>query len=123
MSNADIAALLVFSLVVIAICSLFIILAVLREKKLALAKEEEAVASQESKEERRRKRKESILNGLIVKEGVPDDPPAESTERDQDNSPSGEAVQAPQPPAPSTNSSLTSCVMGSDDCEFLAGGV
>jgi hypothetical protein len=104
-------------------CSLFAVFVFLLEKALqALA--EEDVASQESKEERRRKRKESISNGLIVKEWVPPhDPPVESTEGDQDTSPPGEAVEAPQPPpAPPINSSSpASFAMGSDDCASLAG--
>jgi hypothetical protein len=105
----------VFSLFVFVLCSLAIINARCREKKNALAQLEKDVASQESKEERRRKRKESILNGLIVKEWVvPDGPLVEMTERDQDT--------PPTPPAPPINStSPASCVMGSDDCESLAG--
>jgi hypothetical protein len=62
---------------------------------------------------------------LIVNEWVPDGPPVEPTKGDQDTQPSGEALEveaeAPQPPAPPTNSSTASCVMGSDDCESLAG--
>jgi hypothetical protein len=55
-------------------------------------------------------------------EWVPDDAPVvQSTESDQDNPPSGEAVEASQPPAPLINSSLVSCAMGSDDCKSSAG--
>jgi hypothetical protein len=87
-----------------------------------------SLASHESKEERRRERKESISNGLIVKEWMPNadpPPPVESpTEGDQDTSPSGDAIEAPQSaPAPvsQTNSSPALCAMGSDDCESLSG--
>jgi hypothetical protein len=84
---------------------------------------EQDVASQEdSKDEMKLKRKEYISNGLNVKEWLPDDPPAESTdEGDQDTPPSGEAVEVPQPQAPPPNLSPAACVMGSDDCESLAG--
>jgi hypothetical protein len=86
-------------------------------RKIASVEVEQDVVSQESKEERSRKRKESIANGLIVKEWVPDDPPVESTEGDQDNPPPQETAEAPQ-----INLSPASCVMlGSDDCEPLAG--
>jgi hypothetical protein len=82
--------------------------------------------SHDSREERRshsrRKRKESITNGLIVEECVPPDQhPFESTEGDEDSSPSGAAVEALQPPAPPINSFPTSCAMRSEDCESLAG--
>jgi hypothetical protein len=83
---------------------------------------EEAVVLEKSKEERREEKKECISNGLFVKEWVPDDPPVESTEADQDTSPSGEkTVQAPQSAlAAQIKSSPVLCTMGSDDCESLA---
>jgi hypothetical protein len=118
--RAEILALTLFSLTVLGICSLTVMFAILREK-LALAQAEEDVASQERKEERRRKRKESISNGLIIKEWVPDNPPVESTEGDHDTPPSGETVEEPHPPPQPINSSPASCAMGSDDCESLAG--
>jgi hypothetical protein len=83
---------------------------------MGLAEMEEIdMASHENKQERRRE--QSILNGLNVKEWMPDGTPVESTEGDQDTPPSGDAVEAPQ----SIKSSLASCAMGSDDCESLAG--
>jgi hypothetical protein len=123
--NDVVLGLIAFSLVISVLCLMAVINARLREKreKLALQEEtEENVASQERKEERKRKLKEFISNGLIVKEWVPDDAPVvQSTESDQDNPPSGEAVEASQPPAPLINSSLVSCAMGSDDCKSSAG--
>jgi hypothetical protein len=84
--------------------------------------EEHVVSQEEHKRELKRKRKEYISNSLNVKEWVSDDPPVKSTEGDQDTSPSGEAVEVPQEPqAPTPDSSPASCVMGSDDCESLAG--
>jgi hypothetical protein len=82
-----------------------------------------SLASHESKEERRRERKESISNGLIVKEWMPDaDPPVESTEGDTNTPPSVETIEAPQPVLAShINSSPASCAMGSDDVEPLSG--
>jgi hypothetical protein len=115
-----VAALTVFSVMVFGICFLIIILGSCRTRQLDEVEGEEAT-SHEDKKERRRKRRQFVSNGLIVKEWVPDGPPVESTEADQDTPPSGEkAVQAPQPPAPAINSSLASCAMGSDDCESLA---
>jgi hypothetical protein len=122
----------VFSLLVFGFCSLIVILGMC--KKLAYSggnraamELEEAVyyeSKQErkrSKEERRRKRREFISNGLIVKEWAPVDPQVESTTGDQDTPPTGETIEAPQPPAPPINSSLVSCAMGSDDCESVDG--
>jgi hypothetical protein len=93
------------------------------DKLASLRETEQDVASQEdSKDEMKRKRKEYISHGLTVKEWVPDDPSVKSTdEGDQDTLASGEAVEMPQPQAPLPNSSPASCVMGSDDCESLAG--
>jgi hypothetical protein len=122
-SEINVVGLTIMSLVVSCVCLMAVLNARKREKQ-ALSQAEEDLASQESKEERRRKRKESISNGLIVKEWVPpEDPPVESTEGDQDTSPPGEAVEAPQPPpAPPINSSSpASFAMGSDDCASLAG--
>jgi hypothetical protein len=121
--SVNVVGITVFWVTVVVLCSLAFCNALLREvreRKLALAQLQE---NEESKEERKRKRKESILDELIVKEWVPVDQTVESTERDQDTPPPGEAVEAPQPPAPPNNSSLSpaSCVMGSDDCDSLAG--
>jgi hypothetical protein len=70
-----------------------------------------------SAEERTRKQKEHLSNGLIVKEWQ-----VESTEGDQDDPPPWETVEAPQPPASTTNSFPVSCViLESEDCESLAG--
>jgi hypothetical protein len=120
MSKADVVTLAVFSLLVVGLCSLIIFFVRLRERNLASQEAEEDLA-QNSEEERRRKRKDYISNGLNVKEWSPDDTPVESTEGDQDIPPSGETVEAPQPPAPPINYFPTLCVMGSDDCEPLAG--
>jgi hypothetical protein len=123
-TRVNVVGLIIFPLLVTGLCLLAVIHARLREKQeLALAQAEEDLVSQESKEESRQKRIESISNGLIVKEWVPpEDPPVESTEGDQDTSPSSEAVRAPHIPAPPINySSPASCAMGSDDCESLAG--
>jgi hypothetical protein len=121
----DVVALTTFSLLIFGLCLLILVFARLREKLALQAHLEEDEASHDSKEKRKRKRKEFISNGLIVKEWVPpEDPPVESTEGDQDNSPPGEAVEAPQPPPPPppiNSSSPASCAMGSDDCESLAG--
>jgi hypothetical protein len=117
-----------FSIAFFGLCSVIVIFAILREKRaFRRARAEANVASHESREDRKRKRKELISEGLIVNEWLPDDPPVESTKGDQATQPSGEAVEAeapqsqPQPPAPPNNSSPASCVMGSDDCESLAG--
>jgi hypothetical protein len=113
----------VFSIAVFGLFLLIVVCAVLGEKLIFQQAQVEAdVVSDESKEERKRKRKVQISNGLIVYEWVPDEPPVESTEGDHQDTPSpGEAVEAPQPPAPPINSSPASCVMGSDDCESIAG--
>jgi hypothetical protein len=116
-----VAALTFFSLMVCGICSLVYCFALLREKRA----QEEAEAngtSQETEEERIRERKETISNELNAKEWVPDDPPLESTEGDQDTTPSEETVEVPEPPVPPINSTPASCAIGSDDCEsFVAG--
>jgi hypothetical protein len=117
----------VFSLLVFVFCALIVLLGMWR--KLALAEVDlDEVVSHESKEERkrkkeerRRKRREVISNGLIIKEWMPVDPQLESTTGDQGTPPPGEAVEAPQPPAPPMKSSPVSCEMGSDDCESLDG--
>jgi hypothetical protein len=122
----------VFSLLVFGLCSLIVVLGMCRKLVLAEANvagvdHDEAMPHESKeerrkrKEERRRKRRELISDGLIVKEWVPVDPQAESTEGDQDTPPTGEAVEAPQPSAPPLYSSLVSCAMGSDDCESLDG--
>jgi hypothetical protein len=125
-AQVNVVGLAVFSGLLLGLCFLIVIFASLRDKMAVHQAQVEAeVASHESKEERKRKRKELILDGLIVNEWVPDGPPVEPTKGDQDTQPSGEALEveaeAPQPPAPPTNSSTASCVMGSDDCESLAG--
>jgi hypothetical protein len=117
-------ALTVVSLMIFGICALIFIFSfifgICRKEANLLALGEDA-ASQESEEDMIR-RKESIAKELIVKEWVPpDDPPVESTEGDLDTPPSQKTVEAPQPPAPPINSSPTSCAVGSDDCESLAG--
>jgi hypothetical protein len=121
-AQSDAVGLVVFFLLLFGLCLLIIIFSSLY-KKIALHQAHvEAVASHESKEEKRRKRKELISNGLIVNEWVPDDLPVDSSEGDQDTpATSGEAVEAPQPPALPINSSPASCVIRSDDCESLAG--
>jgi hypothetical protein len=119
-SQVDIA-LTVFALTVFGFCSAIVIFASIYGfcRRLGLSEE---VVSLEAEEERRRQRKEFVSNGLIVKEWVPDDPPFESsTEGVQDTPPSDDTVEAPQPPAPPINLSPTSCALGSDDCESLAG--
>jgi hypothetical protein len=111
-----------FSIAGFSLFSLIVFCAVLNQNLVFhRARVEADAASDESKEERKKKRKELISNGLIVNKWVPDDPPVvESTEGDhQDTPPPGEAVEAP--PAPPINSSPASCVMGSDDCESIAG--
>jgi hypothetical protein len=106
----------------IGLCSLVVIFARLCVRIILVSPAmEEDEASQEREEESKKERKESLLTGLNLKEWPLDDPPVESTEGDQDTQPSGEAVVAPQPPAPPIDSSPTSCVMGSDDCESLTG--
>jgi hypothetical protein len=113
-------ALSVFSVLVFLLCSLTVLLGLYR--KLAFAEVDgEAAASHESKEDRRTKRREFVSNGLSVKEWVSVDPQVESTAGDEATPPSSETLEAPQPQAPSTNSSLASCAMGSDDCDSLAG--
>jgi hypothetical protein len=127
-SGVNVIALIVASSCVLLLCAIFVFFARYIEKTAALQQAEQDAESQDttsSEEEMKRKRKESISNGLHVKEWVPDDPPAKSTEGDQDTPPSGEAVEAPAPQtqeAPPINSSPTSCVMGSDDCESVVGG-
>jgi hypothetical protein len=118
MSNPDVVSLTVFPLMVVGLLLLMIVCA---RHWRSVQVEVEDVASQESREERRRKRKESISNGLNVKEWVRHDPLVEFMEGDQDAPPSGETVEAPQPPTPQINSSPASCAKGSDDCEPLAG--
>jgi hypothetical protein len=123
MLNTDVA-ITVFSVVIVGLCALILIFNRLREKMALQAQVAEAVASQEIKEEKRRERKESLSNGLIVKEWMPDaaDPPVESTEGAKDTLPPGETVVAPQPaPGSQINSSPASCAIGSDDCESLDG--
>jgi hypothetical protein len=121
-AHVDVVSITVFSLVVFALCALIVVFVRLRENLALQAQLEEDVALHDRKREKTRTRKESISNGLIVKEWVPDDASVvESPEKDQDTSP-GEAVAASQPLAPPINtSSPASCVMGSDDCESLAG--
>jgi hypothetical protein len=81
--------------------------------------EEDVAAQAKESEEERSKRKESISNGLNVKEWVPDNPQVESAEADQGYTPpSGETVEAPQPPQ--MNSSPAACAMGGEDCDPLA---
>jgi hypothetical protein len=116
----------IFSLFIVGLCLLILTLYRLREKRALLVQQtqaEEAVALEKSKEERRDEKKECISNGLVIKEWMPDaDPSVESTEGDQDTSPSGDAIDAPQSAptsAPPINSSPASCAMGSDDCESL----
>jgi hypothetical protein len=119
-AHVDVVAITVFSLVVFALCALIVAFVRLREKMALQAQLEEDVASNDRKEEKTRTRKESISNGLIVKEWVPDDASVVmSTEGDQDDSPSGEVVAAPKPLSPPIKSSspTLSCIMGSDDCE------
>jgi hypothetical protein len=124
----------VFSLLVLGLFSLIVVFGMWRrlalvEVNVAGADHDEVVPNESKeerrkrKEERRRKRMEFVLNGLIVKEWVPVDPQEveESTTGDQDTPPTGEAVKAPQPPAPPINSSIVSCAMGNDDCESLDG--
>jgi hypothetical protein len=123
MSNADVAALAAMA---IGFCSLVVIFVRLCGHNMVLlfsrGVEEDVAPQQESQEERRRKWKEYVSTELNVKEWPPDDPPVEPTkEGDQVSSSSGEAVEAPQPSAPPIDSSPASCVMGSDDCESLAG--
>jgi hypothetical protein len=81
---------------------------------------EEDLEKQEMEEEWKRERKESISSELTVNEWVLDASPVEATEGDQDTPPSRGAIEAPQPTAPPTKSSPTSCAIGSDDCESLA---
>jgi hypothetical protein len=120
-------ALTIFSLLIFGLCALIVLLGMCRKLALAEADLDEVVSHESkeerkrSKEERKRKRREFISNGLIIKEWVPVDPQVESTTGDQDTPPPGEAVEAPQPPAPPMNSSPVSCEMGSDDCESLDG--
>jgi hypothetical protein len=113
-----------FSLFILGLCLLILMFNSLCVKRALLVQElqaEEAVELEKSKEERREEKKESISNGLIVKEWLPDDPPIESTEGDRDIQPSGDAVETPQSaPVPPISSSPASCAMGSDDCESLA---
>jgi hypothetical protein len=115
----------IISITVFGFCSLLVILSSFLAicSKMALTEVEEIdTTSQESKQERRRERKESILNELNVKEWMPDDTSVMSTEGDEDTSPSGDAVDAPQSaPALPINSSPASCAMGSNDCESLVG--
>jgi hypothetical protein len=118
-------ALTVFGVLVFGFC--FLIVGLVVCKNLTLAEEaveaaREATASHERKQERRRKRREFVSNGLIVKEWAPVEPQVESTAtEDQDTPQYGETAEAPQPPVPPINSSLTACSMGSEDCESLDG--
>jgi hypothetical protein len=125
-AQVNVVGLAIFSALLLVLCFLLVIFARLREKRAShRARAEANVASHESKDEMKRKREEMILEGLIVKEWVPDNPAVESTKGDQDIQQLGEAIEvgaeAPQPPVPPTNSSPASCVMGSDDCDSLAG--
>jgi hypothetical protein len=121
-AQINVVGLIVFSFLLFGLCFVIAVFASLRDKRASHQAQVEAdVASHERKEERKRIRKEFILNGLIVSEWVSDDALVESTTGGQDTPPSGEeAADAPQPPAPPTNSTSASCVMGSDDCESLA---
>jgi cbb3-type cytochrome oxidase subunit 3 len=123
-AQINVVGLSIFTALLLGLCFLLVIFARLREKR-ASRRAEATMASHESKDEMKRKRKEMILQGLIVNEWVPDDPPVKSTKGDQDTQQFGEAVEdeaeAPQSASPPTNSSPASCVMGSDDCESLAG--
>jgi hypothetical protein len=120
----DVVSLTVFPLVVLALCSLIVCFAMLMRQRMALAlallRAEEDAEYLKMEEERKRERKESISNELNVREWVPDDPPVASPEGSQDTPPSGDAVEAPTPPAPPISSSPASCAIGSDDCESLA---
>jgi hypothetical protein len=122
-NNRDVVAITVFSLMIFALSSLIVFFVRLREKLALQAQLQEDVESHDRKAERRRTRKEFISKGLIVKEWVPldDQRVVEATEGIEDSPPSGEAVEASQPPAPLVTSSLVSCTMGSDDCDSLAG--
>jgi hypothetical protein len=124
LSIDDVVAIIFFTILMFGLVSLIHIINRLREKKALQVQQlqaEEAVALEKTKEERREEKKECISNGLIVREWASDNPPDESTEGDQDTPPSGDAVEAQQPPAPPINSSPAFCAMGSDDCESLAG--
>jgi hypothetical protein len=113
----------VFAIAFFGGCAMITIFAIMREKRAyQRARAEASMTSHESREEIKRKLKEFIFSVLIVSEWVSDDAPVESTTGGQDTPPSGEeAADVPQPSAPPTNSSPASCVMGSDDCESLAG--
>jgi hypothetical protein len=122
----DVVSLTVFPLMVLALCSLIVCFAMLMRQRMALAlallRAEEDAEHLEMEEERKRERKESISNELNVREWVPDNSTVKSTEGNQDTTPAGEAVEAPQPPAPLIKSSPAACAIGSDDCEsFVAG--
>jgi hypothetical protein len=124
LSNSDVVALTIFPLLGFGLLWLTVMFAINCKQR---AHVEEDVAAQESKEERIRHLKEAISNGLNLKEWVPDDPPLEPAEGDQDiPAPSGEAVRVRGPHSPATASPIKSsfpeaCTMGSDDCEPLAG--
>jgi hypothetical protein len=128
LSHVDVVAITGFSLLVVGLCLMIFVSIRLREKvalqaQLQQAQLEEDAALHDSKQNRR-SQKESISNGLIVTEWVPpgDQQVVESTEGDQDTSPSGEAIEASHSPTPPINtSSPASCAMGSDDCESVAG--
>jgi hypothetical protein len=116
--------LIVASASVFGLCFFVVVFSRYYVEKLALFRETErdVVSQEDSKDEINLKRKVCISNGLTVKEWVPDDPSVKSTdEGDQDTPASGKAVEVPQPQVPPPNSSPVSCVMGSDDCESLAG--
>jgi hypothetical protein len=121
-AQINVLGLVVFSVLLFGLCFVIAIFASLRGKMASHRAHVEAdVASHERKEERKRIRKELISSGLIVTEWVSEDQTVESTEGGQDTPPSGEAAEALQPPTPPTNPPPASCVMGSDDCESLAG--
>jgi hypothetical protein len=88
----------------------------------ALAEAEEHTIPEETQEERKRKRQEYISNKMIVKEWVPHacDLPVESTEEGDQDTPPPSSEKTPAPPP--INSSLASCVMGSDNCEESVAG-
>jgi hypothetical protein len=123
----DVVSITLFPLMAVALYSLIVCFVMLVRQRMAIARAlllhaEEDLDKQEKEEEWKRERKESISSELTVNEWVPDDPPVESTEGDQDTPPSREAIEASQPTAPPTKSSPTSCAigLGSDDCEPLA---
>jgi hypothetical protein len=104
MSDANVVSLAIFPVVAFVLCAMIVIFAMRYHQMVLQAQVDADVATQESEEEKRSKRKESILNGLNVKEWVPD----------------GTPVEAPQSPAPPMKSSPALCATGSDDREPLA---